>query len=37
MIDANGKVSTAIEGAFSKTELEAAIDKADAASGTGSS
>jgi hypothetical protein len=36
VIDANGKVSTAIEGAFSKTELEAAIDKADAASGTGS-
>ena len=36
VIDANGKVSTAIEGAFSKTELEAAIDKADAASGSGS-
>jgi len=36
VIDANGKISTAIEGAFSKTELEAAIDKADAASGTGS-
>ena len=33
MIDADGKVSTAIEGAFSKTELEDAIDKADAASG----
>ena len=33
VIDADGKVSTAIEGAFSKTELEDAIDKADAASG----
>jgi hypothetical protein len=32
VIDADGKVSTAIEGAFSKTELEDAIDKADAAS-----
>lgn len=33
VIDADGKVSTAIEGAFSKAELEAAIDKADRASG----
>ena len=33
MIDADGKVSTVIEGAFSKQELEDAIDKADAASG----
>jgi hypothetical protein len=33
VIDADGKVSTAIEGAFSKSELEAAIDKADADSG----
>jgi hypothetical protein len=33
VIDKNGKVSTVIEGAFSKTELEDAIDKADEASG----
>jgi len=33
VIDSDGRVSTAIEGAFSKTELEDAIDKADAASG----
>ncbi|MFN8112391.1 MAG: hypothetical protein U0R51_04245 [Solirubrobacterales bacterium] len=33
VIDADGKVSTVIEGAFSKTELEDAIDKADKASG----
>ncbi len=37
VIDADGKISTRIEGAFSKEELEAAIDKADAASGTDSS
>jgi hypothetical protein len=33
VIDSDGKVSTAIEGAFSKQELEDAIDKADADSG----
>lgn len=33
VIDSDGKISTAIEGAFSKQELEDAIDKADAASG----
>ncbi len=33
VIDADGKVSTVIEGAFSKTELDDAIDKADKASG----
>ncbi|HET6831105.1 MAG TPA: hypothetical protein VFH44_07125 [Solirubrobacterales bacterium] len=33
VIDADGKVSTAIEGAFSKQELEDAIDKAAADSG----
>ena len=33
VIDSDGKVSTVIEGAFSKQELEDAIDKADAASG----
>jgi len=37
VIDSDGKISTAIEGAFSKQELEDAIDEADAASGTGSS
>ena len=33
VIDSDGKISTVIEGAFSKTELEDAIDKADKASG----
>ncbi len=33
VIDTDGKVSTVIEGAFSKQELEDAIDKADADSG----
>ena len=33
VIDTDGKVSTVIEGAFSKQELEDAIDKADEASG----
>ena len=33
VIDTDGKISTVIEGAFSKQELEDAIDKADADSG----
>ncbi|MCB0875539.1 MAG: hypothetical protein R2718_03150 [Solirubrobacterales bacterium] len=33
VIDSDGKISTVIEGAFSKSELEDAIDKADADSG----
>ncbi len=33
VIDSDGKISTVIEGAFSKQELDDAIDKADAASG----
>jgi hypothetical protein len=33
VIDADGKISTVIEGAFSKQELDDAIDKADADSG----
>jgi len=33
VIDSDGKISTVIEGAFSKEELEAALDKADEQSG----